>query len=261
MIGNLSICKVSIKEVDFNSFLKIINLDNKLSQKGIHVTYTTSLLLPTCLNKHGLLLSLQVPYWFFTYWLHHRNKLLHYFLCISILLLPIMVCESPSYLVAVGSENVVASFSQWCNFTTFRSQTASRTRIHLTITFFCVQDAEEKAHCLCISIIIDWSNCDHSYSTSDTRQSSVRAEQILRIKTMNWIPDMTSLSPPEGRMFLVGCSMGPVLHYWYTWLDKAFVGNAMKTVAKKVLLDQVLVSPAFGMWYFVGKTDFLGYLC
>lgn len=59
----------------------------------------------------------------------------------------------------------------------------------------------------------------------------------------------------QGRMFLVGCTMGPVLHFWYTWLDKVYVGKALKTVGKKVLLDQLIVSPAFGMWYFLGKDD------
>ncbi|XP_037326534.2 mpv17-like protein 2 [Pungitius pungitius] len=55
-----------------------------------------------------------------------------------------------------------------------------------------------------------------------------------------------------GCMFTVGCSLGPVLHYWYGWLDGVFVGKALKTVGKKVLVDQVIASPFLGMWYFVG---------
>ncbi|XP_049443434.1 mpv17-like protein 2 [Epinephelus fuscoguttatus] len=57
-----------------------------------------------------------------------------------------------------------------------------------------------------------------------------------------------------GFMFSVGCSMGPLLQYWYIWLDGVFVGKALKTVGKKLLVDQVVASPFFGMWYFLGMS-------
>ncbi|XP_056271107.1 mpv17-like protein 2 [Pseudoliparis swirei] len=65
-------------------------------------------------------------------------------------------------------------------------------------------------------------------------------------------PDRVQDWMRTGRMVVVGCSCGPLLTYWYVWLDGLFVGNAMRTVGKKVAMDQLFASPFMGMWYFVG---------
>jgi len=46
--------------------------------------------------------------------------------------------------------------------------------------------------------------------------------------------------PGVGTVTLVGCAIfGPINHYWYTFLDKFIVGTSLKSVVKKVIVDQL----------------------
>ncbi|XP_044270811.1 mpv17-like protein 2 [Tribolium madens] len=46
-----------------------------------------------------------------------------------------------------------------------------------------------------------------------------------------------------GRMFLVGLGMGPVHHYYYGFINKLWPLRDMVTVSKKILADQIVMSP------------------
>ncbi|VVC97250.1 unnamed protein product [Leptidea sinapis] len=52
------------------------------------------------------------------------------------------------------------------------------------------------------------------------------------------------------RMFIVGCLMGPLHHYYYIYLDKVLPHTDIKTVVKKILNDQLLASPATILSFF-----------
>ncbi|XP_045446159.1 mpv17-like protein 2 isoform X2 [Melitaea cinxia] len=54
------------------------------------------------------------------------------------------------------------------------------------------------------------------------------------------------------RMFIVGTLMGPMHHYYYICLDKILPKTNLKTVAQKILSDQLIASPATIICFFYG---------
>ncbi|XP_065155541.1 mpv17-like protein 2 isoform X2 [Atheta coriaria] len=54
------------------------------------------------------------------------------------------------------------------------------------------------------------------------------------------------------RMFLVGLSMGPLHHYFYKYLDSYIPKRNLFSITKKILLDQLLMSPVCIAWFFYG---------
>lgn len=47
----------------------------------------------------------------------------------------------------------------------------------------------------------------------------------------------------NAKMFLVGASQGPLHHYFYSWLDRKYVGATLRVTSIKILYDQVVMSP------------------
>ncbi|KAH8305051.1 hypothetical protein KR059_003601, partial [Drosophila kikkawai] len=46
------------------------------------------------------------------------------------------------------------------------------------------------------------------------------------------------------RMFVAGALQGPLHHHVYNWMDRVMPARSMKNIAKKILIDQLVMSPA-----------------
>lgn len=68
------------------------------------------------------------------------------------------------------------------------------------------------------------------------------SQQTFNRMNMPEKPDLDLAS--AGRVVAVGSSLyAPTLYYWYKYLDKKFVGTAVKSVAAKVASDQIFMTP------------------
>ncbi|XP_044760013.1 mpv17-like protein [Coccinella septempunctata] len=69
-------------------------------------------------------------------------------------------------------------------------------------------------------------------------------------------------TPPEkydpaviGRYAIYGTTIaGPLLTVWYQWLDKLVVGKTLRVAAKKVLIDQFIMTPQLLIIFFVAMS-------
>ena len=63
--------------------------------------------------------------------------------------------------------------------------------------------------------------------------------QINKNKMDSWNKKRTT------HMAITGFLIGPLVHYWYLYLDKWYPGRSVSVLAKKLLLDQMLCSPIY----------------
>lgn len=66
-------------------------------------------------------------------------------------------------------------------------------------------------------------------------------QAIKKPKAPDWDKRRTT------HMALAGFVIGPFAHYWYVFLDRLLPGRTARTMVKKVLLDQLVCSPAYLM--------------
>lgn len=53
-------------------------------------------------------------------------------------------------------------------------------------------------------------------------------------------------------MFIMGLAIGGVSHYFYTWMGNIMPDRSMSTTRKKIILDQILMSPFCIIIFFYG---------
>lgn len=79
-------------------------------------------------------------------------------------------------------------------------------------------------------------------------------QQLLNKKSLTDKSEKCDLAL-VGRYAVLGSTVFPVgLSYWYNWLDRAIVGTAARTLALKVVLDQIVTMPPYIYIFYVGMS-------
>jgi protein Mpv17 len=52
-------------------------------------------------------------------------------------------------------------------------------------------------------------------------------------------------------MFIVGFALGPAQHIFYKVIDERYPSNSLKSVSKKVIIEQVIASPVYIILFFI----------
>lgn len=78
----------------------------------------------------------------------------------------------------------------------------------------------------------------------DLAQQEIEYRQKILTKRYDWGRLL--------RMTIVGTTIGPVHHYYYTYLDKLLPKSDLNTVFKKMALDELVAAPLFIAMFFYG---------
>ncbi|XP_063976953.1 peroxisomal membrane protein 2 [Diachasmimorpha longicaudata] len=96
-----------------------------------------------------------------------------------------------------------------------------------------------------------------SQSVMDSSEKGKATDTTLDEAGYNW--------PVLQRYVVYGYFLaGPILHQWYLWLDRFYVGTAGATLVKKLFFDQFILTPPLIVLFFSsmslmeGKEDLLG---
>lgn len=88
-------------------------------------------------------------------------------------------------------------------------------------------------------LLVNTATCSTLYALGDVCCQKLEKQNLEKI---DWAR--------TARMALMGFALGPLNHFWYVFLDKRLPGTALKTVAKKVLCDQLFMAPlCFSVFY------------
>ena len=64
--------------------------------------------------------------------------------------------------------------------------------------------------------------------------------------------------PRTRRMFTIGLAIGPLTHFWYRWLDWYLPARTLRVVLHKIVLDQLVCSPACILTFIGGMSALEG---
>ena len=90
---------------------------------------------------------------------------------------------------------------------------------------------------LCFSRYLLITNTALTVCLSGTGDILEQRYEIYKKRQDVWEPMRTA------QICTTGLFIGPMCHFWYLFLDKYFPGRALRMVAKKILIDQIVFSP------------------